>query len=184
MLSFYVNFTLLSPSAVLRSGCTVSMKLSCGRFVACMNMARCTSSSSACGAARFKMYKAVGSGYIRAGDFVALQYPYKGSSTWFSLKNNVGQISTCIVPSSSGCLKWAQCHTALFRVYARGKRIGAAIANNDIIALYHPDVNVKSFLKLGSYGVGRSQCLLNRLPPTTATFDRCRADTAQLIIYD
>ena len=169
----------------LRSGCRISLKSpTCNQWLACRNT-ECSSSAADCPAARFQIKRALGNGRILTGDFVFFNYNYGGSSL-FSMTNGVGQKSNC--PVAIGECTWYKCSNEVFQIYAKGKGIGEAIMNEDIVALYHSSVSRNGFVQFLSNRVGLSQCPLQMSgyvrPPSEAAFNYCEGDSAEIKIYD
>ena len=136
------------------------------------------------------MYRALGTGNILTGDFVALYY--NRDSKWFSMINGKGQRSDChgsptAKTGFSACGKWTECGSSVFRVYAKGKAIGATITDQDSIALLHPASDGNTFVHFLEESVVVSKCLLensnNTLPSHRNAWNLCKEDVVEVTIY-
>ena len=143
-----------------------------------------------CRGEAFKMYRALGPGEIRTGDFVGLYYPEEGN--WFAVTNGVGQKSSCpgaptMNDGFSSYGKWVECGDSAFQVYAKGKVTGEKITDKDILAFYHPGLTEKTYVEFLSNSIGTSTCLRdaanNIRPPPSSAYDNCVDNTVQLTIY-
>jgi hypothetical protein len=138
----------------------------------------------------FQLYRALGPGNIRTGDFVGLYYPNGG--TWLAMINGVGQQSKCPgAPTDqdgfSSYSKWNECSDSAFRIYAKGKSSDQTIESGNLISLYYPKNVGKGYVEYLTAGLTTSTCMKDEsaslLPPTSAAYDLCQSSTAFLTIY-
>ena len=86
----------------------------------------------------------------------------------------------------SSHLKWFICGSEVFQIYAKGKRVGDKITDQDDIAFYAPfEVQTVQF-KLEQHTI--SNCMVQagsyQRPFNAAAFDKCPEDSVEITIYD
>ena len=110
----------------------------------------------------FQMYRAGGRGIVCSGDYVGLYYPREGK--WFSVWKGHATKEQC--PGKPNIDigfhredSWYYCGGEVFVVFAKGRRRGEAIRDQDAIALYYP--GEEQMVNFGNDGVSRDKCMLN-----------------------
>ena len=76
---------------------------------------------------------------IKSGQQVRLRY-LKEHNTWVSYRSGYCKKGTCSGTTSQGS-NFNRCHTEIFRIYARGRRNGEVVYNDDVIMLYSDSAN-------------------------------------------
>ena len=71
---------------------------------------------------------------IKSGQQIRLRYLHE-HKTWVSFQNGKCEKGTCSGTTSQGS-NFNRCHTEIFRIYARGKRNGEVVYNDDVVMLY------------------------------------------------
>ena len=135
----------------------------------------------------FRMYRAAGPGNILNGDFVGLYYPRENK--WFSMFQGRGRRLTCPGnPSNTygfqDFRRWFLCGSEVFRVYAKGKPIGAKITDQDTIALYYP-TGIQHVVFMTNQVI-LNRCMLQRSGysplPNNRGFDECKYMSVDITI--
>ena len=140
-----------------------------------------------CWGSVFRMFRAAGPGYILNGDFVGLYYPRE--NRWFSMLHGYGRKITC---PGSPCSRygfqtfhrWFTCAAEVFRVYAKGKRYGARIIDQDQISLYYPQ-GIQHVV-FSTNGATLNRCMLVRSGysqiPSNRAYDECKYMSVEITI--
>ena len=76
---------------------------------------------------------------IKSGQQIRLRY-LKEHNTWVNLLGSYCGKGTCSGTTSQG-KNFNKCYTEIFRIYARGKRNGEVVYNDDVIMLYNNNYN-------------------------------------------
>ena len=135
----------------------------------------------------FQIVKTEFHGPVKSGDSVHLYYVH--DKKWFSVYGGRGHKEFCTyIWSLEGGFKPEDrlfvCNYEIFIVYAKGKRVGEAITDQDTLSFYNDIEN--SYVQFLNDRVILSQCMLeksgNSRPPTDAAFDECISDSVEIAI--
>ena len=124
----------------------------------------------------FKIYRRNDRGRVRVGDLIAISYPHE-TGKWFGCPGRLCCKADCpghSCNSKSGFSaphKWKQCWGEVFKLYARGKRVGSYIYSNDHVMLYY--VRGRNWIGLVGRYPDHHSCLGKRLPPPNHKYDSC-----------
>lgn len=130
----------------------------------------------------YKIYRSRGRGYVRVGDVVGIYFPYHRK--WFSMRGGYGHKSICpgrysYAHGFSHRQKWYQCHGEVYKIYAKGKRVGDVIYRYDDIMLYY--VYGNKYVNLSHRSrIDLSSCPGNYRPPPSRKYDDCYGQVCQL----
>ena len=185
---------------VLGSGCTVALQLMTNdRWLGCAGP-RCVgapcpgvffegSDWQRCWGEVFKIYRKDGAGQMKVGDYVGLFYPRE--NVWFSMWGNFGHKLPCPGPPNTqfgfaSRTNWGKCAGEALQIFAKGKRLGQTITDQDTIAFHYP--HGRTYVQILPDRVGVSSCLIDksggRLPPSNDAFDQCKFSSVEITIYD
>ena len=133
-----------------------------------------------CSSLLFRIYRQRGRGALRNGDIVSL-YNLKGQQ-WLGCLQKHCTISSCPgrvnnVYGFQDQKKWFRCYGEVFRIYARGRKIGAYIMSHDQVALYH--LQGGSWIYANRYFY-KNTCMGTVRPPNDSTFERCYPSTFEI----
>lgn len=130
----------------------------------------------------FKIYRRSGPGKVRAGDEIGIYYPLEPGK-WFSCYQEHCHKWPCPgQPSMEHGFEnvddWYKCFGEVFRIYARGKRIGSPIRSHDHIMLYIP--HFLTWVGMPGEHPEKMTCPGTHLPPPKAKYDICWGEVFQL----
>ena len=123
----------------------------------------------------FQVYRAAGPGAVRVGDDVGFYYPERRQ--WISAVRSQTNLAPCPgVPRNSRHRLNTSCWGEVFKIYARGKRVGQPIGESDSVMIYYP--RSRGFLQYPHSnglrdGLVRSTCPGRYKPPSLRAYDRC-----------
>ena len=130
-----------------------------------------------CSGEVFRIYRAAGSGDVKVGDEVGFFFPIK--RRWMSASGAQQlKLNACPgVPRGSSHRLNTGCWGEVFKIYARGRRVGQPIYQSDRVMIYYPQS--KAFLKYQYIngrkdGLVRSTCPGQKGPPSRNAYYRCR----------
>ncbi len=89
----------------------------------------------------FEIYRRKGPGFVKVGDQVGLYYPR--NKNWIGCAGQpCGQAGCPGQPTNkfgfhTKC-KWNSCQGEVFRIFVKGKKMGATVNSDDDVALYYP----------------------------------------------
>ena len=124
----------------------------------------------------FKIHREKGRGKVKVGDTIAISYS-REIGKWFSCAGRLCGKATCpghSCNSRSGFSsphKWNQCGGEVFKMYARGKRVGASIYSRDHVILYY--VSGRDWVGLVGRHPDHRGCPGKHLPPPSQKYDSC-----------
>ena len=128
----------------------------------------------------FRIYRHRGRGPLRNGDIVGLHNPKRNQ--WLGCCARECRRSSCpgnvnFAYGFQSQEKWVRCYGEVFRIYARGRRMGEYIMSQDQVALY--------FLQKGSwlYSHGhfyKNTCMGAHRPPNDSMYERCLHSTFEI----
>ena len=122
----------------------------------------------------FRIYQCRGKGPIRAGEDVAIYYSQeskwmKCDSKWCSKGTCPGYPNTAHSMESSG--KWQQCSEYVFKIYARGRKLGQIIQANDAILLY--TLGYSKWVSVYNGWIAQGTCPGTERPPSLNKYNTC-----------
>ena len=128
---------------------------------------------SKCWGEVFRIFRMRGPGRVVAGDVIAINYP-RETGTWFGCAGKYCGKARCPGnPTSAHGMsseeKWYQCWGEVFKIYARGKPLGAPIYAHDHIMLYY--VNGKSWVGLVDRYPNKRTCPGSVRPPHRSRYE-------------
>lgn len=131
----------------------------------------------------FEINRRAGSGVVKVGEDIALYYP-REPGKWLGCAGKRCGKATC--PGRHSCTsgfaspsKWNQCWGEVFKIYVRGKRIGAPVRSNDHIMLYFP--RHRNWIGVPSAYADHRTCPGRSLPPPANLYDRCWGEIFELV---
>jgi len=129
----------------------------------------------------FQIWRAVGSGSIEVGDVVGLYYPRQ--SKWFSTSSGEGTVQPCpgtptYTHGFANDKLWFSCLGEAFKIYARGKSLGATIKDHDDILLYN--IHDRKWVSLGMNSVSIETCPGSTRPPPPERYEQCWGENFEL----
>ena len=131
----------------------------------------------------FKIYRRKGRGRVKVGDYIAISYP-REIGKWLGCAGRLCGKAGCPGHSCnsrsgfSSPRKWNQCWGEVFKMYARGKRVGAPIYSHDHVMLYY--VRGRDWVGLVGRHPDHRGCPGKRLPPPNHKYDRCWGEVFDL----
>ena len=148
----------------------------CGRRT-CPKMIFSGSDWNNCGGETFNIYRSSGPGTVRVGDIVGLRY---GGNLWLGCPGSTCGLSACpgYASTSYGFHSadlWYRCWGEVFRIYARGKGLGATVNSNDDISLYY--IQGDSWVVQVYHQTHKSPCTGTARPPPFSFYDICYGET-------
>ena len=137
---------------------------------------------TACWGEVFRIYRAAGSGHVRAGDIVGFYYPYQ-PGFWLGCAGANCAKSDC--PGSPTTAHgfasedhWVRCWGEVFRIYANGKSSGTVINSGDDIMLYY--IQGDTWVSQGNGNTRKLPCPGSVRPPAFDKFDGCGWETFKI----
>ena len=132
-----------------------------------------------CSGEVFKIYRASGPGNVRVGDLVGLYYPGQ-SGTWLGCAAVNCAKGTCPgYPTTAHGFAakehWYRCWGEVFKIYAKGKSLGAIINSDDDVAFYY--LQDKLWMAQGYDNMIKLPCLKTSRPPPLQNYDVCSYET-------
>ena len=122
-------------------------------------------------------------GDIRSGDAVGIHYSHQRGS-WLGCDGTTCKKKRC--PGNPTMrygfgdkCKWSQCNGEVLKIYAYGKRNGAAIRSFDTVMFYV--TSTKGWLNGEGTVEGNNRCPGNGQPPSTSTYNRCPHEVFTII---
>ena len=130
----------------------------------------------------FRIYRFSGPGQVRAGEVIAINYP-REAGRWFGCAGTYcGKASCPGTPTFAYGMqtheKWFQCWGEVFKIYARGKALGAPLYSHDDIMLYYLQQG-KWVALVGTYPDKRT-CPGTIRPPPPFRYDICWGENFEL----
>ena len=130
----------------------------------------------------FQIYRMYGVGDIHVGDVVGIYYPYE-SGKWFGCGDGICGKATCPgTPDSntgfSDSDDWYDCWGEVFKIYARGKQLGATIVSHDHIMLFH--VFSEDWVGLITDKADLRTCPGSIRPPLPDKYDQCWGEVFEI----
>ena len=130
----------------------------------------------------FRIYRAAGSGHVRAGDIVGFYYPYQ-PGFWLGCAGANCAKSDC--PGSPTTAHgfasedhWVRCWGEVFRIYANGKSSGTVINSGDDIMLYY--IQGDTWVSQGDGNTRKLPYPGSVRPPAFDKFDGCGWETFKI----
>ena len=122
----------------------------------------------------FKIYRMRGLGKVRAGDVIAINYP-RERGRWFGCSGKYchGRAACPGKPTSAYGMqseeRWYQCFGEVFKIYAKGRALGAPIYANDDVMLFY--VQSKHWVGLVGKYANRRTCPGTVRPPPSSRYE-------------
>ena len=133
----------------------------------------------------FRIYRAAGSGHVRAGDVVGFYYPHQAGH-WLGCPGaNCFKADCPEFPTSAHGFAsedhWIRCWGEAFRVYTNGKSYGTVINSGDDIMLYY--IQGDTWIAQGGGNTRKLPCPGSVRPPAFDRFDECALEAFKIWKY-
>ena len=130
----------------------------------------------------FRIFRFSGPGRVRAGEVVAIYYP-RETGRWFGCAGiNCGKATCPGTPTLAYGMqnrdKWFQCWGEVFKIYARGRPLGATIYSHDDIMLFY--LQQRKWVGLVGAYTDKRTCPGTVRPPPPSRYDVCWGEVFEL----
>ena len=124
--------------------------------------------------ATFRIFRHRGKGAIRAGEVVAFYYPK--DVKWMTCNSKWCFKNTCpgsptIFHGMESSEKWEACSDNVFKIYARGRKLGERLQRNDAILLY--SLRYSKWVSVYGTWIAQGTCPDSGRPPASSKYDTC-----------
>lgn len=124
--------------------------------------------------ATFRIFRHRGKGAIRAGEVVAFYYPK--DVKWMTCNSKWCFKNTCpgnptIFHGMESSEKWEACSDNVFKIYARGRKLGERLRRNDAILLY--SLRYSKWVSVYGTWIAQGTCPDSGRPPASSKYDTC-----------
>ena len=130
----------------------------------------------------FRIYRLHGPGAVRVGDIVGIYYPHQ-SGHWLGCSVNPCGLDSC--PGQPTTLygfqnteSWFVCWGEVFKIYARGKNLGAQINAHDDVMLYY--LQGQTWVGLSIHQVHHDPCPGTVRPPPNERYEICWGENFEI----
>ena len=138
---------------------------------------------SRCWGEVFEIYRRNGPGVVRSGDVIALHFPHERGKWLQCFKVHKCTKAPCpgqptMRHGFQNAASWRSCWGEVYRIFAKGKKIGAPIKPMDDVSLLLP--GKKSWVSQCGSHTKLRPCLGLSLPPSLSKFDGCACETFKI----